>query len=93
MADTLQWTRLHPDYLRRIKVSRCDTHLELCMGVCACGEACRLAEISCHAGRVSKWRLNGTGKLFTGFLRCVEVSHDLDGPDVLYMGVRVDCNL
>ena len=32
MADTLQWTRLHPDYLRRIEVSRCDTHLELCMG-------------------------------------------------------------
>ena len=31
MADALQWTRLHPDYLRRIKVARCDAYLELCM--------------------------------------------------------------
>ena len=33
MADTLQWTRLHQDYLQRIKVSRCDTYLELGMRV------------------------------------------------------------
>ena len=32
LADTLQWTRLHPDYLRHIKVSRCDAYLELCTG-------------------------------------------------------------
>ena len=32
MADTLQWTRLHQDYLRRIEVSQCDTYLELCKG-------------------------------------------------------------
>ena len=28
MADTLQWTRLHPDYLCRIIVSRRDAYLE-----------------------------------------------------------------
>ena len=32
MADTLQWTRLHLDYLRRIEVSRHDAYLELCTG-------------------------------------------------------------
>ena len=62
-------------------------------GVCACRKACRLARISCHVGRVPKWRLKGTGKLLSGFLCCVEVSHNLDLLDVLYRGVRVDCNL
>ena len=57
-----------------------------------CREACRLARISCHIGQVPKWRLNGTGKLFSGFLCCVEVSHDLDHLDVL-QGIHVDCNL
>ena len=33
MVDTLQWTLLHMDYLRRIKVSQCDTHMYLsCVG-------------------------------------------------------------
>ena len=32
MADLLQWTRLHPDYLRHIEVSRHDAYLELCTG-------------------------------------------------------------
>ena len=45
-------------------------------GVCACRKACRLARISCHVGQVPKWRLKGTGKL-SGFLYCVEVSHNL----------------
>ena len=31
MVDTLQWTRLHPDYQCGIKVSQCDTYLQLCM--------------------------------------------------------------
>ena len=35
-------------------------------------------------GRVPKWRLKGTGKLFSRFLHCVEVSHNLDRLDVLY---------
>ena len=30
MVDTLQWTRLHPDYLHRIKVSQCDTRVSHC---------------------------------------------------------------
>ena len=30
MADTLQWTQLHLDYLRHIAVSRRDAYLELC---------------------------------------------------------------
>ena len=32
MVDTLQWTRLHPDYLRHIEVSWHDAYLELCIG-------------------------------------------------------------
>ena len=32
MADTLQWTRLHPDYLCRIAVSWHNAYLELCIG-------------------------------------------------------------
>ena len=43
----------------------------------------RLARISCHVGRVP-------GKFFSGFLRCVEVSHNLDRLDVLYRGICVD---
>ena len=53
-------------------------------GVCSCKEACRLARISCHVRRVPKWCLKGTGKLFSGFLHCVEVSYNLDHLDVLY---------
>ena len=62
-------------------------------GVCACRETCRLARISCHVGWVPKWHLKGTSKLFTGFLRCVRVSHDLDCLDVPYRGIHVDCNI
>ena len=63
-------------------------------GVCLCMEACsRLARISCHIRWVPKGHLKGTGKLFTRFLRCFEVSHDLDCLDVLCRGVRVDCNV
>ena len=40
-----------------------------------------------------QWRLKGTGKLFTGFLCCVKASHNLDCLDVLYRGVRFDCNV
>ena len=58
MAYTLQWTRLHQDYLRRIKVSRCDTYLELCKGWF----------LPCL------FQQKITGKLFSGFLCCVEVS-------------------
>ena len=54
MVDTVQWIRLHPDYLHCIEVSRCDAYmyLRLCIGrgVCACMEACRLARISCYVG-------------------------------------------
>ena len=32
MADRLQWTRLHPDYLHRIEVARRDAYLEPCAG-------------------------------------------------------------
>ena len=32
MADTLQWTRLHPDYLHRIEVSQRNAYLGLCTG-------------------------------------------------------------
>ena len=32
MADTLQWSRLHPDYLCHITVSQRDAYLELCIG-------------------------------------------------------------
>ena len=86
----LKW-RIHcsgPDFTRIIHVVS-KFHGVVCTwscvrGVCACREACRLARISCHIGRVPKWRLKGTGKLFSGFLRCVEVSHDLDCLDVLY---------
>ena len=46
MADTLQWTQLHLDYLRCIKVSQVR---------CTCREACTLARISCHVGQVPKW--------------------------------------
>ena len=48
---------------------------------------------SAHVRRIPKWRPKGTGKLFTGFLNCVEVSHDLDCLDVLYRGSCIDCNL
>ena len=46
-----------------------------------------------HVRRVPKWRLKGTGKLFSGFLRCVEVSHNLDHMDMLYRGVHIDRSL
>ena len=47
-------------------------------GGCACREAWRLARISFHVRRVPKWHLKGTGKLFSEFLCCVEVSHNID---------------
>ena len=62
-------------------------------GVWACREACRLVRISFHVERVPKWHLKGTGRLFTGFLLGVEVSHDFDHLDMLYKGICVDCKL
>ena len=47
-----------------------------------------------HAGRpvgLPESAVTYTGKLFSGFLRCVEVSHNLDHLHMLYRGVRVDC--
>ena len=57
MADTLQWSWLHLDYLRHIEVSWCDACLELCTDVSAYRKACRLARISCHVERGPKWHL------------------------------------
>ena len=93
MANTLQWTQLHLEYLRCIEVSQCDTYLPLCTGVCMHKEACRLTRISYHVWRIPKWCLKGIGWLFTGFLRCVKVSHNLDSLDVLYRSIRIDYNL
>ena len=60
-------------------------------GVCMCREAYRLARVSCHVGWVPKWHLKSIGKLFSGFLCCVEVSHDLDHLDVLYsIGIMLE---
>ena len=90
MADTLQWTRLIYGISKSHGVIRTWSCVQ---GVCVCREACSLARISCHVGQVPKWCLKGTGKLFSGFLRFVEVSHDLDHLHVLYWDVCVDCNL
>ena len=88
MADTLQWiqTRLHPVYLRRIKVSRCDTYVSGAVYgryALAAKPVGSPESAVTYIGRVSKWRLKGTCKLFTGFLVCVKISHNLDYLDVL----------
>ena len=31
-------------------------------------------------------------KCFAKFLHCIEVSHNLDGLDLMYRGVRIYCN-
>ena len=82
IADTLQWTRLNPDYLHSIKVQRCDTNLDLCMRAYT------------HAGRhvcSPESAVMGEFQNYNGFIRCVKVSHDIYYLDVLYRCVRIDC--
>ena len=94
MADTLQWTRLYPDYLRRIKVSRRDAYLELCRGdMRVQGGLYRLARIRCHVEQGPNGVYYGTGRCLARFLRCFEVYHDLDRLDVLYRGIHAYCSL
>ena len=77
MADTLQWVQLHLDYLHSIKVSWCDAYLELYRVYCA-GRPVGLPESAVMLGEVQNGVYKGSGRCFTRFLRCVEVSHDLD---------------
>ena len=61
-------------------------------GYACSGRPVRLARISCHVRQIPKWHLKGTRRLFTRFLHCVEVSHNLGHLDELYRGARVNCN-
>ena len=63
-------------------------------GYACAGRPVGLPESAVTSGEFQNGVQKGTGKLLSGFLRCVEVSHNLDDLlDVLYRGVRVDCNL
>ena len=77
MVDTLQWTRLHPDYLHRIKVSQCDAYLELCTreGYAHVGRPLSLPESAVTSSKVQ----NGIYKAVVGvspdsFVACQSVS-------------------
>ena len=82
MADTLQQTRIHPDYLRCIKVSRRDAYLELFTRRYAhAGRPVGLPELAVTLGEVQN---DVVGVSLDSSVHCVKVYHNLDHLDVLY---------
>ena len=75
-------------------VSRRDAYMYMYLELYSCaGRPVGLPESAITLGKVQNGVYKGSGRCFTGFLRCVEVSHDLDCLDVLYRVVRIYCSL
>ena len=73
-------------------VSRRDAYIYLELYSCA-GRPVGLPESAITLGKVQNGVYKGSGRCFTGFLHCVEVSHDLDCLDVLYRVVHIYCSV